>query len=172
MARIRVLLFSTALLLVLFGTAAFSGSKTASASTLQAHQSQSQHVVQSGGRPGAVKTTTRSSAQVTCSGNGCNGQNPVTTGCNADAYTVQTAVFSNSYVELRYSPTCGTNWARVTSKVGLANLVARIQRIDGLTYTFSGGKFYYAYSVMVYAPTLAARACGGVNGISGCTAYV
>jgi hypothetical protein len=85
---------------------------------------------------------------------------------------VQTAVFVNSYVELRYSPTCGTNWGRVTSKIGLAYLIIRSQRIDGLTYTFAGGNYYYAWSAMVYAPKVQARACGGVNAISGCTAYV
>jgi hypothetical protein len=85
---------------------------------------------------------------------------------------VQTAVFSDSYVELRYSPTCATNWGRVTSKVGAVFLVIRVQRIDGLTYTFSGGNFTSAWSAMVYAPQQAARACGGVNVIEGCTAYV
>jgi hypothetical protein len=85
---------------------------------------------------------------------------------------VQTAVFSNSFVELRYSPTCGTNWGRVFSKVGATFLVIRIDRSGGLTYTFSGGNFNFAYSAMVYAPKVAARACGGVNAISGCTAFV
>jgi hypothetical protein len=85
---------------------------------------------------------------------------------------VQTAVFSNSFVELRYSPTCGTNWGRVFSKVGPASLTIRIQRSDGLTYTFSGGNFNFAFVAMVFAPQVAARACGGVGGISGCTAFV
>ena len=85
---------------------------------------------------------------------------------------MQTATFSNSRVELRYSPTCGTNWGRVTSTVGATFLIIRIQRIDNLTYTFSGGNFTFAYVAMVYAPTVAARACGGVSSISGCTAYV
>jgi Protein of unknown function (DUF2690) len=161
MRRIRLFLFSTALLVSLLGVTAFMGLSLISAHT----HAQASHTQ-------TTQATQRNHPQVTCSGDGCDGLNPVVTGCAADAYTVQTAVFSNSNVELRYSPTCGTNWGRVTSKVGAANLVIRIQRIDGLTYTFSGGNFNFAYSAMVYAPQLAARACGGVNGISGCTKYV
>lgn len=149
MQRIRLFLFSTALLVSLLGMTAFVGVSTA-----------------------AAHATQRSHPQVTCSGNGCNGQNPATTGCAADARTVQTATFSNSFVQLRYSPTCGTNWGRVISRVGAVHLVVRTQRIDGLTYTFSGGNFTSAFAAMVFAPRVAARACGGINGISGCTAYV
>lgn len=158
MRRIRLFLFSTAFLVSLLGVTAFMGLSMISAHT-HAQASQKQ-------------TTQRSHPQVTCSADGCDGLDPVMTGCAADAYTVQTAVFSNSYVELRYSPTCKTNWGRVTSRVGPTFLETRIQRVDGLTYTFSGGNFNFAYSAMVYAPQLAARACGGVNGISGCTKYV
>src|SRR6266566_8002385 len=161
MRRIQLFLFSAALLLSLFGMTAFTGLSVASAHT---------HVANA--RATSAHVTRRSHPQVTCSGEGCDGQNPATEGCGADAYTVQTAVFSNSYVELRYSPACGTNWGRVFSKVGPTLLVVRIQRqSDGLTYTFSGGNFNFAFSAMVYAPKVAARACGGVNAISGCTAY-
>ena len=162
MRQIRLFLFSTALLVSLFGMTVITGSSIASAHTQVTHA-----------RATNAHVTRRSHPQVTCSGEGCDGQNPATAGCGADAYTVQTAVFGNSYVELRYSPTCGTNWSRVFSKVGATFLVARIQRqSDGRTYTFSGGNFNFAYSAMVYAPKVAARACGGVSGISGCTAYV
>src|SRR5438876_9566962 len=54
--------------------------------------------------------------QVACSGRGCDGQDPITTGCDYDAYTVTSQDINGlGLVELRYSPTCGTNWARVTS---------------------------------------------------------
>ncbi len=157
MRRIRLFLFSTALLVSLLGVTAFMGLSMISAHT-HAQASQTQK-------------TQRNNPQVTCSGDGCDGLDPVSAGCATGAYTVQTAVFSNSYVELRYSPTCKTNWGRVTSKVGPTFLEIRIQRVNGLTYTFLGGNFNYAYSAMVFAPQLAARACGGVNGISGCTKY-
>ena len=149
MQQIRLFLFSTALLVSLFGMTAFMGGSTAPA-----------------------QATQRSRPQVTCSGNGCNGQNPQSTGCAANAFTVRRVDFSNSFVELRYSPKCGTKWGRVTSKVGPTRLVVRTQRNDGLTYTFTGGNFNSAFAAMVYAPQVAARACGGVNSISGCTAYV
>ena len=161
MRRIQLFLFSAALLLSLFGMTAFTGLSVASA-----------HTQVTKARAISAHMTRRSRPQVTCSGEGCDGQNPATTGCSADAYTVQTAVFSNSFVELRYSPTCGTNWGRVTSRVGATFLVIRIDRSGGLTYTFSGGNFNFAYVAMVYAPKVAARACGGVSSISGCTAFV
>ncbi len=53
----------------------------------------------------------------------CNGTNPMTVECSADAYTVrgaQTPIVDQTngatigYLELRYSPHCGTNWARTT----------------------------------------------------------
>jgi Protein of unknown function (DUF2690) len=157
MRRIQLVLLSIALLISLLGITAFSEVRSASASQKSLY----------------ANTTQKSLPQAPCSGNGCDGLDPAAVGCSADAYTVQTAVFGNSYVELRYSPMCGANWGRVTSRVGLTSLVIRTQRLsDGLTYTFSGGNYYYAWSAMVYAPTTPARACGGVNGISGCTAYV
>ena len=159
MRRIRLFLFSTALLVSLLGMTAFTSVSIASAHT-QAQASRTHATLPH--RPQVVN----------CSGEGCDGLNPQTEGCAADAYTVQTAVFGNSFVELRYSPACGANWGRVTSKVGATSLIIRIQRIDGLTYTFSGGNFTYAWVAMVYAPNVAARACGGVSSVSGCTAYV
>jgi hypothetical protein len=158
MQQIRLFLFSTALLLALFGMTTLAGVSRAWAQTLPA--------------PIAGHVTQSSLPQVTCSGNGCNGLNPVTAGCAADARVVQTVVVSKASVELRYSPRCGTKWGWVMSKVGPAYLVARIQRMDGLTYTFAGGQFTFAWSAMVYAPRTKARACGGVNGITGCTAYL
>lgn len=158
MRRIRLLLFSSLVLASLIGITAFTGWSIVSAQANHTHAST--HVT----RPG--------SPHITCSLEGCDGLDPEKTGCAADAFTVQTAVFGNSYVELRFSPTCGTNWGRVKSRIGLASLTIRTQRIDGLTYTFAGGNYYYAWSAMVFAPLAQARACGGVNGISGCTAYV
>ncbi len=161
MRRICLFLFTTLLLITLFGVTIFSATSTASANTTQERYSNQ-----------TTFASTKHNVQVTCSGEGCDGQSPATSGCDADAKTIQTAVFSNSYVELRYSPTCGTNWGRVTSKIGPTSLVIRIQRIDALAYTFAGGNFNYAFSAMVYAPIAKARACGGVKTISGCTAFV
>jgi ABC-type transport system substrate-binding protein len=158
MQRVRLLLFSAALLVSLFCMTAFTSVSIASAHT----NAQASH----------AHATVPHHPLVTCSANGCNGLNPATTGCSADAYTVQTATFSNSFVQLRYSPTCGTNWGRVISRVGATSLVITIQRNDNLTYTFSGGNFTFAWVAMVYAPNVPARACGGVSSTSGCTAFV
>ncbi len=149
MRRIRLFLFSTALLVALLGIMAFAGVGTAAAST-----------------------TLRSHPLVTCSANGCNGKDPAVTGCSADAYTVQTAVLSTAFVQLRYSRTCKTNWGRVISRVDLAHLYVRVDRIDGLSYFGSISTGTLVFSPMVYAPVLRARACGTVKGVSGCTASV
>jgi hypothetical protein len=55
----------------------------------------------------------------TCSGYGCDGQDPLASGCNTGAYTVASAPITYQgvtygTVELRWSPTCQTNWARTT----------------------------------------------------------
>src|SRR6266566_2975920 len=75
---------------------------------------------------------------VTCSGNGCNGLDPISTGCARDAITVTTTGGSVSFrtgtIQLRYSPTCGTNWGRVLSSVGTTLLTVSIRRNDGLFY--------------------------------------
>jgi hypothetical protein len=54
---------------------------------------------------------------------GCDGRDPVQTGCNAGAYTAATgyayrsgqSMFGDNgiIIELRYSPRCGTNWTRL-----------------------------------------------------------
>ncbi len=132
MKRMRLVLFSMALLVTLFGLTAIVAYAQV---TTHAQAVQNSHV------------------QVTCSGNGCNGLNPQTAGCAATAYTVLTAVFSDAFVQLHF-------------------LSIRIQRIDGLTYTFGGGTFTIAWSAMVFAPVMKARACGGFQVIQGCTAYI
>ncbi len=105
----------------------------------------------------------------------CDGDNPSTSGCSADARTVQTRnivdTYDNvviGYVDLRYSPHCGTNWSRATSTIyspyGGYRLYAAITRS-------SDGKFYYydvhnvasptsIFTAMVYAP----RVCSTANG--------
>jgi len=149
MPRIRLFLFSTALLVALMGMTALVGVSTAAAST-----------------------TLHGHSLVTCSAKGCNGQDPLMTGCAADARTVQTAVLSTAFVQLHYSPTCGTNWGGVISRVGLGHLFVRIERIDGLSYFGSISTGTLMFSPMVYAPLVKTRACGTVKGVSGCTAFV
>jgi hypothetical protein len=149
MLRRRLVLFSLALLLTVLGMTVVVGVRTALASVRQP-----------------------SLPHATCSGNGCNGQDPQTSGCAADAYTVQTAVLSSRFVQLRYSPRCGTNWGRVLSRIGRTHLYVRVQRIDGRSYFGSISTGLLMYSPMVYAPVLKARACAISQGAADCTAFV
>jgi hypothetical protein len=121
----------------------------------------------------SVSTAQRLLPRVTCSGNGCNGLDPEQTRCAAGAYTVRvsggTVSFRTGYVELRYSPTCGTNWARVFSTVGNARLTVSIRRTnDGLFY-FTIGFATRLWSPMVYALNVPAKACGSSNNYADCT---
>ena len=150
MQRMRLFLFCAVVVTILAGITVLEGTRAVLASTAQ-----------------------HSNPQVTCSGNGCNGKDPIATGCAAGAYTVQTGVLLDFLVQLRYSPRCGTNWGRVISRIGSAHLFATVQRIDGLSYTRSFGFSTLVFSQMVYAPTVKARACGRIgSSVSSCTAFV
>lgn len=70
-----------------------------------------------------------------CSGYNCDYQDPIAEGCNQDAYTVGASTIDDAqgnqlgYVELRWSPSCQTNWARVTSTSG-AIYDPRVMRVE------------------------------------------
>jgi len=109
---------------------------------------------------------------VTCSGNGCNGLDPAVTGCDLDAYTVSTTggtvSFRTGTIQLRYSPTCGTNWGRVFSSVGNTQLTVSIRRDDGRFY-FTVGSGTRLWSPMVFARNVKAKACGSAGHFQDCT---
>jgi len=107
---------------------------------------------------------------VTCSGNGCNGLDPVATGCARDGITVTggTVTFRTGTIQLRYSPTCGTNWGRVFSNIGNAQLWASIRRDDGRFY-FTVGSGTRLWSPMVFARNVKAKACGSAGHFEDCT---
>lgn len=110
----------------------------------------------------------------TCSGTGCNGTDPGQTGCSADGRTVAYTNIVNSSgtavgrVELRWSPTCQTNWSRVTRWDS--------NSLYQYAYAFlspnaNGDPKYYPdggyvpvngtwWSYQVYAPTTPWRGCG------------
>jgi hypothetical protein len=119
-----------------------------------------------------ASTTQQQRPHVTCSGNGCDGLDPEATGCARDAYTVRvsggTVSFRTGTIELRYSPTCGTNWGRVLSNIGSARLTVSIRRHDGLFY-FAVGSGVRLWSPMVYARNVKAKACGSANNYADCT---
>jgi hypothetical protein len=152
MRRFLLVLFA-----VVFVVAVFAGTAYASVSRTTTGQTPTKHLL----------------PHVTCSGNGCNGLDPEQTGCAAGAYTVNvpggTVSFRTGYVQLRYSPTCGTNWARVISTSGSVQLTASIRRTtDGLFY-FAVGSGTLLWSPMVYAPNVKAKGCGSAINYGDCT---
>ncbi|MGO3701912.1 MAG: DUF2690 domain-containing protein [Candidatus Saccharimonadales bacterium] len=50
----------------------------------------------------------------TCYGDWCSGQDPQAAGCAGDAFTTVSADLGTGILEVRWSPSCQTNWARVT----------------------------------------------------------
>jgi hypothetical protein len=94
---------------------------------------------------------------VGCSGDYCSGQDPLSTGCSADAYTVHTASVYGTYgartVEIRWSPTCKTNWARVN---WVTTNVKAVQQ-TGYTQGYSSNNGTVAWSKMIYSPTLCVK---------------
>ena len=112
----------------------------------------------------AVSLPTLSAASAhaaTCSGYGCDYQDPIATGCSSGAYTVASAPITYQgitygTVELRWSPTCQTNWARTTvnnSYLGLTRY-ANVYRES----PFAQADWHYTgpgnpvYGNMLYAP--------------------
>ncbi|MFE6056064.1 DUF2690 domain-containing protein [Kitasatospora sp. NPDC056446] len=63
----------------------------------------------------SAPTASAATHQVTggCYGSSCDDKDPVDTGCSADAFTVDSASSALGTVELRYSPSCRANWARI-----------------------------------------------------------
>lgn len=108
-------------------------------------------------------------------------KDPKDTHCDTDAYTVDrgTAQIKDGSgkvigkVELRYSPSCATNWCRVTSLIGAASLAGSVKRqSDGVTCKYKLDNTTLIYTDMVYAKDLKAQACGSVNGHSACTDWI
>lgn len=123
--------------------------------------------------PVAIVMNTTPAFAVSCSGYGCDGQDPVSTGCDSGAYTVASDPLKYDaggstigWIDLRYSPTCGTNWARTRSNIGVQSLSASVSRPNSYT-THEVGNYSTAWSGMVYAPSpVVACAWGSVYNAS------
>lgn len=99
------------------------------------------------------------------SGSAWDGVSPSGTACEADATTVATAKNSYGKVELRWSNSCKTNWARVIPNSSSYSTYGKIRRTsDGRTYSTSGTGA--RFTAMVYAPSVQACASGTINGYS------
>ena len=90
-----------------------------------------------------------------CYGDYCSGTDPQSTGCANDAYAVASSTNAGVTVQLEWSPSCKTNWARVNT-----SSPASIKAVQSGGYTqygtISGGG--YAWSRQIYSPTLCVTA--------------
>ncbi|MFF7146216.1 DUF2690 domain-containing protein [Streptomyces sp. SID2888] len=50
-----------------------------------------------------------------CTGASCYGKDPDAMGCGGDAYTAASVNTAHGLVEIRYSPVCKANWARISN---------------------------------------------------------
>lgn len=103
-----------------------------------------------------------------CSGSGCNGQDPIAMGCANDAYTARSQALYRAgeqigTVEMRWSPSCQTNWARASFIYGATNPTVELwtpnvngSKVQSYTYT---GTTYSVYGNMYYAPGVWVSAC-------------
>lgn len=161
----RFFLVPVVVLLLLF---ACSPSGTALAASMHQGQAQAYHVPAAPFQPA-----------VSCSQNGCTGQDPIATGCSASASTVlSTGIFNASNqrigtINLRFSSVCQTNWAQVVSLIGAVPVAAAVVREAGKDgpevtecepsncQTFVTATS--AFTNMVWAPDVAAAAIGGIT---------
>ncbi len=127
----------------------------------------------------AVHRTTHVQALVStgalCSGTHCNGLNPYATNCIGQSWdrvwVVKSALIKNNqgrqlgYVELWYSATCQTNWAKTVAQVPYVQIAAnlRIQgdSADHYVVTTSPDQ-YVVISPQMYAPVALAGATGWI----------
>ena len=101
----------------------------------------------------------------------CEGKDPEATRCAQGSRTVAPAVsIKNSSgtvvatVELRWSPTCRTNWTRVTAKnASRRTLTAKVVTSTGGSQKSATRVASQLWSPMVYAPNVCARGSGWVT---------
>lgn len=119
-----------------------------------------------------------------CSGYGCDGKDPYATGCagaGASYRVIDMRYVYNEYrsivgyVQLWWSDTCKTNWARAVRTVSYGTTYythAHIFRDNNWNRVIDNTDTRYdtwvrgataVYTRMVYAPVLLAQACGGLD---------
>jgi len=99
---------------------------------------------------------------VSCYGDYCSGKDPVATGCSNGAYAVNHARIpgTNAYVQNIWSPTCKTQWARVTNGYGQA-YPWKLSAVQNTGYTQQGAAHHsgsYSWTNMIYTPSNCVRA--------------
>ena len=122
-----------------------------------------------------VTTPIAHAASVSCYGDYCSGQDPVATGCAADAVTFAWKDLSGARLDLRWSPTCKTEWARWQQyPVGIkSDTLWELSAVQDTGYTQSKsydtspdyGTTWTTWTHMIYSPVhlvkaVAFIACG------------
>lgn len=104
------------------------------------------------GAVGVLGTAPTPAHAVSCYGDYCSGLDPQSSGCAADAYTVfSESVYGTAgatYVEVRWSPTCKTNWAR--TNIITTNIKA--EQDTGYVQGYSTNNGSMSWSKMIYSP--------------------
>jgi hypothetical protein len=104
---------------------------------------------------------------VGCFGDYCSGQSPQQTGCSRDAVTTRSQDLIGARLELRWSPTCKTNWARyIQYERGwyLGNVPLELRAVQDtgytqrLSYGVNGTPTGTTFSPMIYSPVRLVRA--------------
>jgi hypothetical protein len=119
--------------------------------------------------PLAAMASTTPHTWTSCSNKGCNGQDPVASGCSQtfEARAIRRAPIMNGgqtvgWVELRWSPFCGNNWARVVSTSGSQPLTAVATRADGAKQ-WGKGTGTAVWTPMIFGRDLCVSATGWVG---------
>lgn len=94
---------------------------------------------------------------VGCYGDYCSGKDPQSTGCSADAITfASNNVYGTGYtIELRWSPTCKTEWARISAGGWTSGVdsLGVVQPSTGYQqWGVAGSNATYKWSKMIYSP--------------------
>ena len=131
----------------------------------------------------SILAVAASPAFAVCSGYACDGKDPVLEGCGS-AITVATAIARTPYagayapgldilIELRWSPICKTNWARLSyvsppafPRYDGLNTVSVYRSSDGKTVSFNNNPTQYNFN-SIYSPMLfGANLCTSAKGVS------
>lgn len=118
-------------------------------------------------------STVPAAAAVGCYGDYCSGKDPGATGCANDAVTVSATDFRGGRLELRWSRTCQTEWARLQIYPG--GFAYTLSAVQDTGYTQSKqwpsgtGQGTY-WTNQIYSPVrrVQARATGSCFGLFDC----
>ncbi len=107
----------------------------------------------------AVVASPESASAATCYGDWCSGQDPMSSGCYADAYTTKSYNLGTAVLQVRWSPACKTNWARLAATGDGCVYGGTLYAIQDTGYTQSASIPYntcYSSDVfwtpMIYSP--------------------